>query len=149
MLRKWIVVPIAVGFLLAIVGLFTAPDGAIGSVHSFAQLVLEPWFATFFFTATGITVFLVGSRLRDVVTAATLQRAVSRETARLYVGRNRRRYGGYVAHAGIVMLFAASVGMIDPACPAIFPLGHEHGVFVQYGEIALIAECAQCLPLVV
>ncbi|HEY9226138.1 MAG TPA: cytochrome c-type biogenesis CcmF C-terminal domain-containing protein, partial [Gemmatimonadaceae bacterium] len=27
------------------------------------------------------------------------------------VGRNRRRYGGYIVHAGIVMLFAAFAGM--------------------------------------
>jgi cytochrome c-type biogenesis protein CcmF len=84
MLRKWNVVLVVVSFLLAIFGTFITRSGVIESVHSFAQSPVGPWFATFFFLATGITIYLVGTRLHDLEAKVELESMVSREAAFLY-----------------------------------------------------------------
>jgi len=84
MLRKWNVVLVIVSFLLAIFGTFITRSGIIESVHSFAQSPVGPWFATFFFLCTGISIYLVGIRLRDLEAKAELESMVSREAAFLY-----------------------------------------------------------------
>ena len=84
MLRKWNVVLVIVSFLLAIFGTFITRSGIIESVHSFAQSPVGPWFATFFFLCTGISIYLVGMRLRDLEAKAELESMVSREAAFLY-----------------------------------------------------------------
>jgi cytochrome c-type biogenesis protein CcmF len=84
MLRKWNVVLVVVSFLLAIFGTFITRSGVIESVHSFAQSPVGPWFATFFFLATGISIYLVGTRLKDLEAKAELESMVSREAAFLY-----------------------------------------------------------------
>ncbi|HET7374567.1 MAG TPA: cytochrome c biogenesis protein CcsA, partial [Gemmatimonadaceae bacterium] len=84
MLRKWNVVLVVVSFLLAIFGTFITRSGVIESVHSFAQSPVGTWFATFFFLATGLTIYLVGTRLRDLQANAELESMVSREAAFLY-----------------------------------------------------------------
>jgi cytochrome c-type biogenesis protein CcmF len=84
MLRKWNVVLVVVSFLLAIFGTFITRSGVVESVHSFAQSPVGPWFATFFFLATGISIYLVGTRLTDLEAKAELESMVSREAAFLY-----------------------------------------------------------------
>jgi cytochrome c-type biogenesis protein CcmF len=84
MLRKWNVVLVVVSFLLSIFGTFLTRSGVIESVHSFAQSPVGTWFATFFFMATGITIYLVSTRLRDLEARAELESMVSREAAFLY-----------------------------------------------------------------
>ena len=84
MLRKWNVVLVVMSFLLAIFGTFITRSGVIESVHSFTQSPVGPWFATFFFVATGITVYLVGTRLKHLEANAELESMVSREAAFLY-----------------------------------------------------------------
>jgi cytochrome c-type biogenesis protein CcmF len=84
MLRKWNVVLVVVSFLLAIFGTFITRSGVIESVHSFAQSPVGTWFATFFFLATGITIYLVGTRLHDLEAKVELESMVSREAAFLY-----------------------------------------------------------------
>src|SRR5436305_9968102 len=84
MLRKWNVVLVIISFLLAIFGTFITRSGVIESVHSFAQSPVGPWFATFFFLCTGISIYLVGIRLRDLEAKAELESMVSREAAFLY-----------------------------------------------------------------
>ena len=84
MLRKWNVVLVVVSFLLAIFGTFITRSGVIESVHSFAQSPVGPWFATFFFMATGMSIYLVGTRLTDLRATAELESMVSREAAFLY-----------------------------------------------------------------
>jgi Cytochrome c biogenesis factor len=56
----------------------------IESVHSFAQSPVGTWFSTFFLAATGITVYLVGTRLHDLEAKVELESMVSREAAFLY-----------------------------------------------------------------
>jgi cytochrome c-type biogenesis protein CcmF len=84
MLRKWNVVLVVTTFLLAIFGTFLTRSGIIESVHSFAQSPVGPWFATFFFAATGATIYLVATRLKDLEAKAELESMVSREAAFLY-----------------------------------------------------------------
>jgi cytochrome c-type biogenesis protein CcmF len=84
MLRKWNVVLVVVSFLLSIFGTFITRSGVIESVHSFAQSPVGPWFSTFFVLATGVTIFLVATRLKDLEAKAQLESMVSREAAFLY-----------------------------------------------------------------
>src|SRR5262249_4146833 len=84
MLRKWNVVLVVVSFLLAIFGTTITRSGVIESIHSFAQSPVGPWFTTFFFLSTGITIYLVGTRLRNLEAKAELESMVSREAAFLY-----------------------------------------------------------------
>lgn len=84
MLRKWNVVLVVMSFLLAIFGTFITRSGVIESVHSFTQSPVGPWFATFFFVATGISIYLIGTRLKHLEAKAELESMVSREAAFLY-----------------------------------------------------------------
>ncbi len=84
MLRKWNVVLVVMSFLLAIFGTTLTRSGVIESVHSFAQSPVGPWFLTFFGVATGVTIYLVATRLRDLEAKAELESMVSREAAFLY-----------------------------------------------------------------
>jgi cytochrome c-type biogenesis protein CcmF len=84
MLRKWNVVLVVMTFLLAIFGTFITRSGVIESVHSFAQSPVGTWFGTFFFVATGTTIYFVATRLKDLEAKAELESMVSREAAFLY-----------------------------------------------------------------
>jgi cytochrome c-type biogenesis protein CcmF len=84
MLRKWNVTLVIVTFLLSIFGTFITRSGVIESVHSFAQSPVGAWFAAFFFLATGATIYLVATRLKDLESRAELESMVSREAAFLY-----------------------------------------------------------------
>ncbi len=84
MLRKWNVVLVVTSFLLAIFGTFITRSGVIESVHSFAQSPVGTWFAAFFLLSTGVTIYLVATRLKDLEATATLESMVSREAAFLY-----------------------------------------------------------------
>jgi cytochrome c-type biogenesis protein CcmF len=70
--------------LLTIFGTFITRSGIIESVHSFAQSPVGTWFAAFFFISTGVTIYLVATRLRDMEAKAELESMVSREAAFLY-----------------------------------------------------------------
>src|SRR5688572_15371055 len=84
MLRKWNVVLVVTTFLLAIFGTFITRSGIIESVHSFAQSPVGGWFATFFLLSTGVTIYFVTTRLKDMEAKAGLESMVSREAAFLY-----------------------------------------------------------------
>ncbi|HKO16763.1 MAG TPA: heme lyase CcmF/NrfE family subunit [Gemmatimonadaceae bacterium] len=84
MLRKWNVVLVVITFLLSIFGTFITRSGVIESVHSFAQSPVGSWFASFFFLATGATIYLVATRLNDLHARVELESMVSREAAFLY-----------------------------------------------------------------
>jgi cytochrome c-type biogenesis protein CcmF len=59
-----------------------------------------------FVTGTIVQEFYKGVRARQTIHGESVIRAFIH-----LVGRNRRRYGGYIVHAGIVMLFAAFAGL--------------------------------------
>ena len=84
MLRKWNVVLVVTTFLLAICGTFITRSGVIESVRSLAQSPVGTWFATFLVLATGTTIYLFATRLKDLEATAVLESMVSREAALLY-----------------------------------------------------------------
>jgi cytochrome c-type biogenesis protein CcmF len=84
MLRKWNVVLVVATFLLAILGTFITRSGVISSVHSFAQSPVGIWFGSLLAIATGVTMYLVVTRLKDLEAKAELESMVSREAAFLY-----------------------------------------------------------------
>jgi cytochrome c-type biogenesis protein CcmF len=103
-LRRALVAPLAVTGV-ALVGLLVFTNAADSL----------PSLAMFCFVAFVLTVvaqeFWRGARARRVMTGESLPRALVR-----LVGRNRRRYGGYLVHAGIAVLFlgvAASSAFIQ------------------------------------
>ena len=59
-----------------------------------------------FVTGTIVQEFYKGIRARQAIHGESIFTGFMH-----LVGRNRRRYGGYIVHAGIVMLFAAFAGM--------------------------------------
>src|SRR6185503_18945193 len=59
-----------------------------------------------FVTGTIVQEFYKGIRARQSIHEESVIKAFLH-----LVARNRRRYGGYIVHAGIVMLFAAFAGM--------------------------------------
>ncbi|MEP6991433.1 MAG: heme lyase CcmF/NrfE family subunit [bacterium] len=84
MLRKWNVALVVTTFLLAIFGTFITRNGVIGTVHSLARSPVGAWSATFFFAVTGVAIYLVATRLRDLEDSAVPESMVSREAALLY-----------------------------------------------------------------
>ncbi|MBC8086082.1 MAG: heme lyase CcmF/NrfE family subunit [Phycisphaerae bacterium] len=84
MLRKWNIVLVMATFLLTILGTFITRSGVIESVHAFAQSPVGDWFAGFLILATGISAYLVATRLRDLQAKVELESMVSREAAFLY-----------------------------------------------------------------
>jgi len=71
-------------FLLAILGTFITRSGVISSVHAFAQSSVGYWFAGFFILSTGLTAYLVTTRLDDLRSHAELESMVSREASFLF-----------------------------------------------------------------
>jgi cytochrome c-type biogenesis protein CcmF len=84
MLRKWNVTLVVLSFLLTILGTFITRSGIIESVHAFAQSPVGNWFLGFLIAATGLTAWLVSTRLNDLQAKAELESMVSREAAFLY-----------------------------------------------------------------
>ncbi|MGH7620289.1 MAG: cytochrome c-type biogenesis CcmF C-terminal domain-containing protein, partial [Gemmatimonadaceae bacterium] len=63
----------------------------------------------------GLCGFVAGTIVQEFYKGIRARQAIHNESVVAgflhLVGRNRRRYGGYIVHAGIVMLFAAFAGM--------------------------------------
>jgi cytochrome c-type biogenesis protein CcmF len=59
--------------------------------------------------------FVAGTIVQEFYKGIRARQSINKESAITalvhLIGRNRRRYGGYIVHAGIVMLFAAFAGM--------------------------------------
>jgi cytochrome c-type biogenesis protein CcmF len=86
-------VSLATGFVLLALGAGSSPAGLVA--YTFCAFVLA---------AIGLE-FARGTRARRALQGGSLVSAFSE-----LVGRNRRRYGGYVVHASIVMLAIGIVG---------------------------------------
>jgi cytochrome c biogenesis factor len=99
--RKWNLAVVGASFLLSIFAALTARVGLVESEPSSAQSAIATWLSSFFFLAAGMTVYLVGARLRDLKDVTDAESAAS----------TRRRYGGHVVHAGILMLLVALAGV--------------------------------------
>jgi cytochrome c-type biogenesis protein CcmF len=73
-----------------------------------------------FVTATIVQEFWKGVRARQTIHNESVIQGLAH-----LIGRNRRRYGGYIVHAGIVMLFAAFAGLAFKA---------EYDITLKTGE---------------
>src|SRR5436309_1156885 len=126
MLRVWNVVLVLLTFALTIFGTFLTRSGVISSVHSFTQSGLGPFFIGFLlfvllavarvppgyaFATFALAVFVLGTVAQEFWRGMRARQAMLHESApralgRL-VGKNRRRYGGYLIHVGVVSIFVA------------------------------------------
>src|SRR5204862_280993 len=107
MLKKWNLALIIGSWLLSIFGTFITRSGVISSVHSFTQSSVGYFFLAFLLvTATIVQEFARGTRARHRQYGEAYALALARLLA-----RNRRRYGGYIVHTGMVILFVAFAGM--------------------------------------
>jgi cytochrome c-type biogenesis protein CcmF len=97
-LRRVLAVPGAITLvvLFALVGLTPAAE---------RPLALAMFCLVGFVLAVVVQEFWRGARARRTMSGDALPRALSR-----LVARNRRRYGGYIAHAGLVVLFLGVAG---------------------------------------
>jgi len=95
-LRRQFAVPVALGGIAAVV------VTAIGMGHFYAILTIS---LAVFVTATILQEFVRGVGARHRLHGENVAQALVR-----LVGRNRRRYGGYVVHLGIVTYFVAFTG---------------------------------------
>jgi cytochrome c-type biogenesis protein CcmF len=97
-LRRALLVPLLLtAGALALLLLATSASESPASLAMFC-------FVTFVLAAVGRE-FLRGAAARRVMTGESWPRALARLT-----GRNRRRYGGYLVHAGIAVLFLGVAG---------------------------------------
>jgi cytochrome c-type biogenesis protein CcmF len=87
-------VALVVGILLVLAGAGSSPAGLVG--YTFAAFALT----------TIVQEFARGTRARKALGASSWPSAFSQ-----LVGRNRRRYGGYVVHAAIVLLLLGAIGI--------------------------------------
>jgi cytochrome c-type biogenesis protein CcmF len=87
-------VALVVGVLLLLAGAGSSPAGLVG--YTFAAFVL----------AAIVLEFVRGTRARHALGGGSWLSAFTS-----LVGRNRRRYGGYVVHAAIVLLLIGAVGI--------------------------------------
>ncbi len=87
-------VALAAGTILVLAGAGSSPAGLVG--YTFAAFALT----------TIVQEFARGTRARKALGASSWPSAFSQ-----LVGRNRRRYGGYVVHAAIVLLLLGAVGI--------------------------------------
>jgi cytochrome c-type biogenesis protein CcmF len=84
--------------------------GLAGGALLFAAGIRNYWAIVsfslaFFVLATIVTEFYRGTRARQAMMGENAAVALAR-----LVGKNRRRYGGYIVHLGVVMIFVAITG---------------------------------------
>ena len=96
-LRRQFVVPVASGLVLVTVLVVAGMRNG----HALVAYLLAAFVA-----ATIVQEFVKGVGARRSIHGESLVLAFTR-----LVARNRRRYGGYIVHAGIVLLFAAFAGL--------------------------------------
>jgi cytochrome c-type biogenesis protein CcmF len=87
-------IALATGALLVVLGAGSSPPGLVG--YTFAAFVL----------AAIVHEFARGTRARRAAGSSSWLAAFAS-----LVGRNRRRYGGYVVHAAVVVLLIGAVGI--------------------------------------
>jgi cytochrome c-type biogenesis protein CcmF len=88
--------PLAAG-VVTIVALFAAGVRSAGAALAFALCA--------FVTVTIVSEFTRGTRAHRRAEGLSLPRALGRT-----LGRNRRRYGGYIVHLGVVLIFLGLAG---------------------------------------
>jgi cytochrome c-type biogenesis protein CcmF len=95
-LRRSFAVPVSIG----LVGGVACLAGGIRNYWAIVSFSL-----IFFVLGTIVTEFYRGMRARQAMMGENAPQALAR-----LIGKNRRRYGGYVIHLGVVMIFVAITG---------------------------------------
>jgi cytochrome c-type biogenesis protein CcmF len=95
-----------------ILGNFLIPvTAAVAAAAGFVLLGVTAAYAVITFT---ICVFVMAATLQDIIKGALVRRSMTGESLGLSLGRllmrNRRRYGGYVVHIGVVMMMVGIAG---------------------------------------
>lgn len=115
LLRKGTVVLVQLSFVLSIFAAFMTRGGTFETDPSSGQSSSGPWFSAFFFLATGVSIYLSGTRLRDSEATTDLESVLG----------DRRRYGANAAHAGVV---------ISLIVLAVLPFRRQYDATVKTGE---------------
>src|SRR5207253_3315346 len=94
------------------------------------------WYALVAYLLCG---FVSGTIIQEFYKGVNARRSIHRESAVTgfihLVARNRRRYGGYIVHAGIVMLFAAFAGLAFKVdYDVTLNTGESHDITDPYGH---------------
>ena len=84
MMKVWNMVLVSATFLLCIFGTMLTRSGMVSSVHAFAQSPIGPYFVWFLTIATGLTIFLILSRLDFLKSENELDSVLSRESSFLF-----------------------------------------------------------------
>lgn len=121
--RKWNVILLMSGFLLAVFATLSPGSGTISGVRSLAHAPGGVWIAAAFAAAIVVAGVLVIDRLTD------LELGSSRKT--VPGGGKRSRHGGYVTAFGMVALLVALAAQL---------WRKEHAVELRTGETAELAD---------
>jgi cytochrome c-type biogenesis protein CcmF len=89
--------------LPVLTGLIAGAVCFIGGIRNYWAIV--SFSLTFFVLATIVAEFYRGMRARQAMMGENAFQALGR-----LIGKNRRRYGGYIIHVGVVMIFVAITG---------------------------------------
>src|SRR5438876_642873 len=125
MMKVWNVWLVFLTFMLCILGTLLTRSGVVSSVHSFAQSSIGNWFVGFLLIILGVRemfalicfslcVFVATTIVQEFYRGARVVRA--RSSASWLAScvdltlRNTRRYGGYIVHLGMVMIFIGLAG---------------------------------------
>jgi cytochrome c-type biogenesis protein CcmF len=116
---------------------FAVPAG-LGVVVGVLLLVLgmRSWYALIAYALCG---FVSGTILQEFYKGVGARRSIHGEPLLIaftrLIARNRRRYGGYIVHAGIVMLFAAFAGLaFKKDYDVTLKQGESHDITDPYGH---------------
>jgi cytochrome c biogenesis factor len=134
MLRKWNVTLVVITFLLAILATFITRSGITSSAHPGSPI--GNWFPALFVIAIASTVYAVNTRLKDLEVTGEVESptSVQGSSADLFA-RNRRRYGGYILKAGVVVLLFAFAGLtFRKKTDLTFKPGDSRDVTDPYGH---------------
>lgn len=122
-LKRNFLLPASIGLLTGVVLLL------VGVRHGYALLTFS---LAAFVMATIAVEFVHGTRVRHKVAGESVPRALGG-----LVSRNQRRYGGYIVHAGVVLIFA---GIAGAAFNLQVPARLNPGESVEAGDYVLTYE---------
>src|SRR5438128_331230 len=105
MLKVWNMLLVVLAFCLSLFGTFLTRSGVVNSIHSFAKSPIGGWFLAFVVIWSPFSAFVLGTIVVELVRG-------TRAAGSLFtlVARNRRRYGGYIVHAAVVLLAIGIAG---------------------------------------
>ena len=124
--RKWTVALFAASFLLAVLAVVVTHGGSIDDEPEPGRSMIGTWFTAFFFLTAGMTVYLIGTRLRDLQWTGEDEGMVT----------HRRRFAEHVVHAGLAILLVALAGLsFSREYDARLKTGESYEATDPYGHV--------------